>query len=135
LQRADEELRVLDRILSVKITPSVLYELMPYSWLIDWMSNVGDVVSNWTAFMDDRLVMPYCYLMRETHVVRTATAYDVGLYSFGHKMHVSAVQETVQKERVRGTPYGFGLSPESFTLKQWAILGALGLTKGPRSLP
>jgi hypothetical protein len=135
LGEADSQLKALDRLLGFKPTPSVLYELMPYSWLIDWMSNVGNVVSNWTQFMDDRLVMPYCYLMRTTHVKRVATARDVRLYSYPNPISPTTTQETVQKERVRGTPFGFGLDPDGFTGRQWAILAALGLSKGPRSLP
>jgi hypothetical protein len=135
LSEAESQLKAVDRLLGIKPTPSVLYELMPYSWLIDWVTNVGDVVSNWTQFMDDRLVMPYCYLMRETQDRITGTAPNLNFYSLSGTQAASTVQLTVQKERVRGTPYGFGLNPDSFTARQWAILGALALSKGPRRLP
>jgi len=39
-----------------------------------------------------------------------------------------------KKTRVRASPYGFGLSLDGLSDKQWSILGALGLTKAPRSL-
>jgi hypothetical protein len=39
-----------------------------------------------------------------------------------------------QKRRIKSTPFGFGLSPGSFTARQWSILAALGMTRGPRSL-
>jgi hypothetical protein len=135
LSEAGNQLKVVDRLLGYKLTPAVLYELMPYSWLIDWMSNVGSVVSNWTQFMDDRLVMPYCYLMRESINTRRATAEGVDLYSFPNKVSPVSIQVTVQKERVRGTPFGFGLNPDGFSDRQWAILAALALTRGPRKLP
>ncbi len=135
LSEADERLKAVDRLLGIKPTPSVLYELMPYSWLLDWVTNVGDVVSNWTQFMDERLVMPYCYLMRETRIDKIGTAGGLHFYSIPGTTAASTVQTTVQKERVRGTPYGFGLSPDSFSPLQWSILAALGLSKGPRRLP
>jgi hypothetical protein len=39
-----------------------------------------------------------------------------------------------QKERVRATPYGFGLDLGSLNPRQWAILASLGLTRAPQRL-
>lgn len=129
-----ENLNAFQRILELRPDPYVLYELMPYSWLIDWKSSVGDVVANWTAFFEDALVMPYAYLTRKIEEVRTVTASDLNFYSVSGTTSARTVFKTTQHERVRATPYGFGLDPTTFSLQQWAILGALGLTKGPKLL-
>lgn len=129
-----QQLSVLDRVLGTNVTPEVLWELLRYSWLADWLANIGAVIDNVTSFSSDRLVMPYAYLMRETHITRTATLAGTGLYSYPAAIHPTATQKVVQKERIRATPYGFGLNPNGFSARQWAILGALGLTMGPTSL-
>jgi hypothetical protein len=134
LSNGIEQLNAFQRILELRPDPYVLYELMPYSWLIDWKSSVGDVVANWTAFFEDALVMPYSYLTRKTEAIRTVTATGLGFYSGPNVISASTTWKTTQHERVRGTPYGFGLDPTTFSDQQWAILAALGLSKGPKVL-
>jgi hypothetical protein len=100
--------------------------------MIDWMFDIGDVISNYEQFSRNNLLLKYGYLMSQTrwdinNVLNVNASYS-GPTSFSR--HVW----TIQKERVRSTPFGFGLDPGSFTDQQWAILGALGLSKGPRSL-
>jgi len=48
---------------------------------------------------------------------------------------VSQFFQVTQKERYRASPYGFGTNPENYSPSQWAILAALGLTKGGNKLP
>jgi hypothetical protein len=38
------------------------------------------------------------------------------------------------KERIRATPFGFGLNLSALDARQWSILVALGMTKGDRAL-
>lgn len=115
------------------LTPTLAYELAPWSWLLDWFANVGDLISNGTAFSRDGLVIRWGYLMRETRVKRTYTHSGVKF-----KNHPTGpftmTEEFTQKLRVKATPFGFGLNPDTFTDNQWAILIALGLTNGNKSL-
>jgi hypothetical protein len=42
----------------------------------------------------------------------------------------SSLSTTVErKERIKATPFGFGLVDSDFTNRQWAILAALGITR------
>jgi len=123
-------------LLGTRITPEVLWNLAPWSWMADWAGNFGDIISNATYFSSDGLVMEYGYLMRETRAVRrfqtTTDAVFVGGANVG-PVHFSTVRTT--KERYKATPYGFGLTPGSLNPRQWAILAALGITRAPGRLP
>lgn len=117
--------------LGTRITPEVLWNLAPWTWAADWVSNIGDVIHNVSAFANDGLVMPYAYMMKESTI--SMTYFHSGAKTKRYGLDVACWQEleTKRKQRRRATPYGFGLDPINFTNRQWAILGALGLSKAP----
>lgn len=126
--------QLADKLLGVKITPSVLWQLTPWTWLADWVSDLGSIMDNYSLFQQDNLVLRYGYLMCKTdydHIY----ASPPGAFRHSKIGIVQTTWRTTRKERVRATPFGFGLDPATFTLQQWAILGALGISKAPRSLP
>lgn len=123
-----------DKLLGLRVTPEVLWELEPWSWLVDWISNFGDVISNVTRFSHDGLVMHHGYIMAEYRqvdhravsgiILKNGTVLPTLTQSFG----------TTTKIRRKASPYGFGLDTGTFTSRQWAILAALGMTKAPRAV-
>ncbi len=120
-----------DKLLGVELTPDVLWNAAPWSWLVDWYWNVGVNISNATAFSNDGLVIRYGYLMRHTVIKTTATA--IGLRSYNGRPYVpSATFVEEQKERVKATPFGFGSNSNTWSARQWAILASLGMTRSPR---
>jgi hypothetical protein len=127
--------QLASKLLGSRFTIETLWELTPWSWLIDWKTDIGDVLHNYSAFENDNLVLRYGYLMSKTRWDLNIS-YDKGLYSVKGKppVYPTLHRWKIRKERVRSTPYGFGLDPGGFSDKQWAILGALGLTKSPKSL-
>jgi len=125
--------QLANRLLGTRITPEVLWELVPFSWLVDWMSSTGVYISNYSSFNGDELVLRYGYVMRQLEHWRQISFSGA---SYGGKS-LGTVTETlssIRKSRVRSTPYGFGLNPDAFNARQWAILAALGLTKAPNKL-
>lgn len=122
-----------NHLLGLRLTPEVLWELAPWSWLADWYGTVGVSIENADLLSSDNLVLRYGYLMRQTTYQRTYRCADPGHIDRGLK-NVSVTLRRVTKERRRATPYGFGLDTSSLSANQWAILGALGLTKAPRAL-
>lgn len=126
--------READLILGGKFTYETLWELAPWSWLIDWKVNVGDAIANMTRFSADKLVLRYGYLMRKTSATRTYTAVEPLFYD-GTPGPVSRQFSVVQKERYRATPYGFAVDPRTFSSAQWQILASLGMSKGGKVLP
>jgi len=122
-----------NHLLGLKLTPSVLWELTPWTWLLDWMGNVGNILFNASAFSQDNLVMRWGYLQR--HTIATRSHILDGIQFIGKpKLTVANTFSIDKKERIRSTPYGFGLNPATFSTRQWTILGALGLTLAPQKL-
>lgn len=104
------------------LTPRLLWELMPWSWLIDWCTSFGSSLNNLVEVNLDNLVAEYAYCM-DHYTVKTETVWSNGLGS------ASFVQTDEIKARAQATPFGFGLSPLSFTTRQNAILAALVLAR------
>lgn len=117
----------------IKLDPDVLWNLAPWSWLTDWVFNTGDILRNMSAFGQDELVLRYGYLMNNVRDTRKMThafaKTHTGQRPYGHPISGTAYLET--KQRIRATPYGFGSLLSSFTGGQWAILGALGISRLP----
>lgn len=120
-------------LLGLKIDPEVLYNLAPWSWLVDWFVNLGPVIHNLSAFGQDGLVLRYGYLMhhhmrRDTYNHRGVSLPKGGNFPVGDATYTFSLES---KRRIRATPYGFGLTFSSFSTRQLAILGALGITQFP----
>lgn len=118
-------------LLGLEITPEVVWNLMPWSWAVDWFTNTGDVMSVISDMASDGLVVNYGYIMehtivKDTHVVLGATLRGQPSRTY------STVLVTERKRRRKATPFGFGLTWDDLSPKQFAIATALGLTKLPR---
>lgn len=127
--------QLANKLLGTRITPELIWELTPWSWAVDWQSNVGDVIANYSAFQSDGLVLRYGYIMEEssTHVTRTVR--DLKLLGSGSgPTEFSETFGTIQKRRIAATPYGFGINLGGLSPRQWAILVALGISKDGRKV-
>lgn len=113
-------------LFGARITPEVLWNLAPWSWMLDWFGNLGDIISNLSMIGQDGLVLRYGYVMEHRKVVRNmySTAQN------GQPLHTRRIFES--KRRIVATPYGFGLDLDSLSAKQIAILAALGLSFGKK---
>lgn len=118
-------------LLGLSMTPEVLWNLVPWTWLIDWFSNLGTLVSNATALSQDGLVIRWGYLMEESVREYTTTLSGFQTQNSGWEPSILTLS-TVNKRRTKASPYGFGQNPSQFTARQWSILAALGLTRAPR---
>lgn len=126
--------QLANHLLGLRLTPEVLWELTPWSWLVDYFVDIGRALKLVSLFSNDGLVMKYGYLMCKTTQNVTVTA-TFPPFKDGTSVTVSTARNRVVKSRYRATPYGFGLDPTGFSNRQWAILGALGLSKAPKTLP
>lgn len=125
----DREALRLQKIFGAELTPDVIWNIAPWSWAVDWVSNAGDVISNLSNWLSDGLVLRYGYMMERCTTIDTYTW--LGPTGFQQDSirpsTVSLISET--KLRRRATPYGFGLDWSSFSPRQWAIAAALGISK------
>lgn len=127
--------REVNFLLGIGVTLDTLWQLTPWSWLFDWFANVGDILTNASYLGSDGLVLRYGYLMNHVKVVQKYHLPTGVTFAGGAK--TGPIYNTLtfeSKERVRATPYGFGTSLSALSAKQWAILGALGLTRAPQTL-
>lgn len=112
-------------------TASQLYNAIPWSWLIDWFSNLGDVIDNLDITIADRVAADRCYIMRE-YTNRIVTDTSVGFYRRDGskvKFRGTSVSTRLSKNRVKGDPFGFHTKESSLSGVQLSIMGALGLSK------
>lgn len=123
-----------NHVFGTRITPAVLWDLAPWSWLTGWFTNVDDVMTNISQLGADGLVMQYGYAMRHQRVESVQRGYFIqGGFSgslAGQQVGCTLVSEV--KQRVRANPYGFGVDDVSLSPRQLAILSALGLSGGKR---
>jgi len=112
------------KLLGASITPETVWNVSPWSWLVDWQTNTGDVLHNISAMGRDGLVMQYGYVMAHTLYEESASA-DFGKLAGW----ASYTKKTDTKVRRPATPYGFGVDIAGLTTRQSAILVALGLSK------
>lgn len=121
----------LDKLYGVKVNVDTAWELLPFSWLVDYKSSAGSVLANLSAFGADGLIMPYGYIMATTKV---ETQYELRAryvpFEFGpsYPRTVFARMVKTTKQRVPASPFGFGILPDDLTTRQKSILVALGLT-------
>jgi len=116
------------KLLGIELTPEVIWNVAPWSWAVDWFTNVGDVISNYQSWIQDGLVLQYGYIME--HSLSSNTYYWSGKTGYYTS---DAIPEpitfiTESKVRRKATPFGFGVLLSGLTNRQKAISAALGLT-------
>lgn len=126
----------LEKVYGVIPDAADLYQLTPWSWAVDWVSNTGDLVQNMTSFSQDSLVLRFGYIMCHTtyEVTETWTGPVMSNDESGafRTRDLTTSWRYVSKQRQKATPYGFGLDTDGFTLRQKAIIAALGISMGSR---
>lgn len=134
------------KLLGLDISPSLLWELLPYTWLQNWALNYGDLIYNLSETAYDNLAFKYAYVMRH----RSYTVIDYcggtlcdgpiqcangryqgyGPLQAGPSVHAMAKYRAECKERANASMWGIGnVGDGGLSPRQLAILFALGLSK------
>lgn len=117
-----------DQVLGLSLTPDVLWNLAPWSWAVDWVGNIGSVLSYTSDALTHGLVMRYGYIME--HSVHEYEYNLVGATCHGSRLpNLTSSMSTETKKRVRANPFGFGFTWAGLSAAQWAILAALGFSR------
>lgn len=123
-------------ILGLRLDPDVIWQLVPWSWLMDWFTTAGPLIHNAVEMARHHVVMHHGYCMahmstehvcRETQNVYTGNACTVTKINATVSGEATCLFE--QKQRVVANPYGFGVNWEGLSPYQLSILGALGLSR------
>lgn len=118
-------------------TPELLWEVLPWSWLIDWFANVGDVLSNASTNAVDNLTLRYSFVMKHTSVETHAKSFVFHTASTSPNDSWPRVETTYNTTKLvesklrrgGGNPFGLDVQLPSLSTYQLGILAALGLSR------
>lgn len=119
-------------LIQMDLTPEVLWELAPWSWLVDWAFKVQSSIASNSVASNQLLVMNYGYAMERTLFRSMFSGY---IYHFGdgyveNPSKVFLTTEDYYFDRLRANPFGFQVaSPAGLSANQLAILASLGLSR------
>jgi len=126
----------LDRLLTefdemlgkLGVTPTAIdiWNLLPWSWLIDWFTNFNHVITNLSFLGRDGLYLQRGYLM--AHYEDRRIYRSTGLL-YGIPFETIGTHTCERKYRIGASPFGFGYTWKDFNPFQLSILGALGVSR------
>jgi hypothetical protein len=122
--------QMLRRIYGLRVTPRTVYKAIPWSWLVDWFSNLGQLIANMEPGVADRVAADYFYVMSESTSIDSLNV--VGRLSVNYlpyEYRLISQSTSGWKSRIAGDPFGFNTSQNSLSGMQLSILGALGLSR------
>lgn len=118
--------RAIAELFGVFPNPALVWELTPFSWLVDWVSNVGDIVHNMDTGYADNLAAKYAYIMKS---VSLNGDFESSCILKDATLHNNWEFPILWKTRAGASKFGFGLTESNFSIRQWSILSALGLSR------
>jgi len=111
-----------------RVNPINIYKSTPWTWAMDWVSNLGDHIGQLNDELVDSIANKYLYVMQSKKTTRRHHE----VYPFKNSPTLALDFERVieSKERQEGTsPYGFSLTPEDLSPRQLLIALALGVMR------
>jgi len=129
-QTVEYKKALLRRLYGWRPTPSVIYNLMPWSFLLDYFTNLGEIAKVASAGVEDRLYANYFYVMSErvSHSRRQCWAW-LNTEGGAEKVETTVHEYGISKRRVQGHQFGLKLKQSELSASQVGILGALGLSR------
>jgi len=124
--------RLLDELdnatLGLGVTPTAIdiWNLVPWSWLVDWFTNFNHVITNLSYLGRDGLYLQRGYIMG--HFIDEEITHQERVQC-GTPITSTGVRTFDRKYRVHASPFGFGITWKDFSPFQLAILGSLGVSR------
>lgn len=116
------------RLYGLRVSPTLIYRVTPWTWLVDWFVNVGGNLQVLEDMSTGSVASRYMYLMRESYD-RYRYVLDLELND-GQKCSFEAIREVRVKRRAPAeTHFGFSAAPGGLSPMQQAIIAALGLSR------
>jgi hypothetical protein len=133
----DSHMSRFEWLISTDLTPADLWQIAPWSWLVDWFIDIGGLIDAFQTGTSNRILSTYAYAMEERSMTTTVLLRNMYVQQGGSFTRTyngpkdySCVMKYTSKRRIRANPFGFTLNPTTaLSLGQQLILGALGLTK------
>jgi hypothetical protein len=126
----DSGIMLLRRMLTqygLRINPSVLYKITPWSWLADWFTGFGRHIDRLNDFVEDGIVSRNLSVCRSEERTMTKTCF---LNFYQNPTSLQFQRRLLLKQReLADSPYGFNVPWNNISLRQWAILGGIGISR------
>ncbi|DAD52194.1 maturation protein, partial [ssRNA phage Gerhypos.2_40] len=113
-----------------RVSPANVYKAIKWTWLIDWVSNTGKIVNQFSDGLVDNMAATYlffCHTQELTYHFRQIMPFNAA--SGGTKIFEWTRRIYVNQRKEADSPLGFGLTWENLGPKQLALLAALGLSR------
>ena len=130
---------IATRILGGGVDASTVYDLSRWTWLANFFVDMGGTLRYQQAVSDHSVIASRCgFTVNEELLVSATVSHWVDPAPYARftetlvtdRPAIATVRE-FRSQRFRGSPYN--MSPDwDFSSSQWAILGALGLSRVPR---
>lgn len=130
LEGFNSNMAAIQRLLTLyglRINPTLVWKVTPWTWAVDWFSRAGDFIRRLDDFTTDGIVSRGLYIMSSTKRIVTKTS--VINFSSGQRTFTWQRNQTMKVRKVADSPYGFTQSWQNLSAKQWAILGAIGISR------
>lgn len=123
--------RLRRRMLGSRITPSVAWNLMPWTFLVDYFSTLGKAVANLGPGVEEQLYTEYCYITFREDILYTdkrrfRTYGQNDTLNTGECTYIEASR---LRMRISADPFAFRFTGAIPTIKQTAILASLALSR------
>lgn len=126
----DEAYEILNRY---GVNQKLTWDLIPYSWLVDWYGNIGSSIETAAAFnpTNGRFLTTYSWSTRQTTFLSIGTSVSRKFWSGYPDVERADAGwcNVVVKERSSIPPFGPNFALPSLSPYQWSILVSLGLAK------
>jgi hypothetical protein len=124
---AFNKIRRAIKLYGLEVNPYHIWQATPWTWLIDWVTNLGSYIQRMSDSLEDQVAAQYFYITAHKRIVRTLSV----RLPFANGLKVLNFERSyTSKQRVSAdSPYGFRVSWDSLSPERLAILGALGITR------
>ncbi len=109
------------------VDPVLLWNLTPWSWLIDWFVPVGNFINSVSSLSLGNTALPWAYVSTSYRVSDTYSRPGCRLIDGGEPGKLEVV--THYQRRVSISPFGTAESWTALSAKQLSILAAIGITR------
>lgn len=120
-----QEANRLLTLYGVRINPSVLWKVTPWTWLFDWFSGFGAWLDRLQSFGLDGVASKYMYIMKRS-LIETQHIVDVNWKDNPSTFVWTHFIDSKQREEA-DNPFSYTLPVGGLSPKQFAIMAALGL--------
>ncbi len=120
------------RILGLQADPATLYNLIPWSWLVDYFTGLGHFMDAISPGVADCVVFDYAFVMHHQTSGHRFNSWQNMNTTKGHgTTKVTGWCEEVHERKARqpASPFGWGIDEGDLTPRQASILVALGLSR------